>query len=268
MKQAPVRRRPAVPVGMPSSRLRIVTAALVAALCIVCGCAKREQPKEQLSPAPTEAAPSQQVSQVSPAKAGEVQEAVRRVFKEAALLDSSRNPNFVAGDFNGDDSQDIAVILKPAPGKLSEMNEDSPPWILRDLRKPAQPAMPSRITQNEMLLAVMHGFGPDGWRDPQATQTYLLKNAVGSDVKMHSKLEFLTANRSKKLPRLFGDLIGEVLQGRSGYLYFAEATYSWYDPNTFKGEPEKRVVHPGADVRTEKSDLLNLRAKKEIAAEK
>ena len=269
MRQAPVRRRQAVSVRMPSHRLRIVTAVLVAALCFVCGCAKREQPSELVPPAATEAAPSRQISQLSPPKAGEIQEAVKRVFNEAAVIDSSHNPNFIVGDFNGDDSQDIAIILKPAPGKLSEMNEDAPAWILRDLGMPAQPGLASpRITRNEVLLAVIHGYGPDGWRDPQATQTYLLKNAVGSDVKIHSKREFLTENQSKKLPRLFGDLIGEVLQGRSGYLYFAQATYSWYDPKTFKGEAERRLIHPGAEARTEKFGLFNLRAKKEIATKK
>jgi len=267
MRQGPVRRRSST--AVPSHRLIVGMAVLVGASCFVCGCAKREQPKQQEPPAPTEAALSRQLSQFSPPKLSQVQEAVKRVFKEAALIDSSHNPNFIEGYFNGDDSQDIAIILKPAPGKLSEMNEDSPPWILRDLRMPAQPGMPSpRITRNEVLLAVIHGYGPDGWRDPQATQTYLLKNAVGSDVRMHSKSEFLTENQSKKLPRLFGDLIGEVLQGRSGYLYFAEATYSWYDPKTFEGAAERRLIHPGAEARTEEFGLLNLRAKKEIAAEK
>jgi len=242
---------------------------LVAGLGFVWGCARPEQPKEQVPPAPTEAAPSRQVSELSSPKAGEIEEAVKRVFKNAALIDSSHNPNFVSGDFNGDDSQDVAVILKPAPGKLSEMNEDSPAWILRDLRTPAQPGMPPlHISGNEVLLAIIHGYGPAGWRDPQASQTYLLKNAVGSDVKMHSKREFLTANQSKTLPRLAGDLIGEVLQGKSGYLYFAQAAYSWYDPKTFKGEPEKRVVHQGAEARTEKPGLFSLKAKKEIAEEK
>ena len=272
MRQAPVRPRQGVSVKMPSHRLRIVMAVLIAALCFVCGCAKRQQPKEQEPPSPpSEAATPKQTSQLPLPNPNEVQQAVRRVFKEAALIDSSHDPNFISGDFNGDDSQDVAVILKPAPGKLSEMNEDSPAWILRDLRTPAQHGMPPRINGDEVLLAVIHGYGPAGWRDPQARQTYLLKNAVGSDVKMHSKREFLTANQSKSLPRLSGDLIGEVLQGKSGYLYFAEATYSWYDPKTFKGEPEKRLVHPGAEARTEKPGLFNLKAlkaKKEIAAEK
>src|ERR687891_717454 len=43
----------------------------------------------------------------------EVQDAVKRVFKEAAVIDTTYNPNFLVGDFNGDASQDIAVILKP-----------------------------------------------------------------------------------------------------------------------------------------------------------
>jgi len=268
MRQTSDRSRQLTATKMP--RLRVGMAVFVAASCFVCGCARREQPQEQKPPPPpTEATPPRQVSQLSPPKLNEVQEAVNRVFKGAALIDSSHNPNFIAADFNGDDSQDIAVILIPAQGRLSEMNEDSPPWILRDLRTPAQTGMPStRVTGNDVLLAVIHGFGPDGWRDMQATQTYLLKNAVGSDVKMHSKSDFVMANQGKKLPRLFGDLIGEVLQGRSGYLYFADATYSWYDPKTFKGEQERRLIHPGVEARRNKSDLLNLRVKREIAPEK
>ena len=52
----------------------------------------------------------------------EVQDAVKRVFKDAAVIDSNYNPNFLAGDFNGDTSQDIAVIIKPAP----EARRDEP----------------------------------------------------------------------------------------------------------------------------------------------
>jgi len=184
-------------------------------------------------------------------------------------MDSTRDPNFLAGDFNGDGSQDIAAILKPAPGKLSQMNEEFPPWIVRDPLLPAQPGMRApRIVATDVLLAVIHGYGPNGWRDPQATQTYLLKNAVGSEVKTFPKGEFMAANQGKKLPRLVGDSIGEVLRGRSGYLYFAEATYSWYDPKTFKGEPERRLIHSGATARTDQSDLLNMRVKGDIPVEK
>ena len=57
----------------------------------------------------------------------------------------------------------------------------------------------------------------------------------------------MTANSGRKLPRPQGDLIGETLQGHHGYLYFAAATYSWYDPKTFKGESTTRMVHQPRD---------------------
>jgi hypothetical protein len=251
-----------------SNRFGIGLAMLVAC-CFVFACAKPEQPKQQESPAPqiAEASPPRQIS-LAPTLP-EVQEAVRRIFKDAALVNTDRNPNFVEGDFNGDRSQDIAIVLKPAPGKLSKMNEELPAWILKDPFVAAQPGMPPlRVTENETLLAVVHGYGVNGWRDPQATQTYLLKNAVGPDVKTQPKSEFLIANQGKQMPRLPGDLIGEVLRGRAGYLYFAEVTYSWYDPKSFKGEPETRLVHAGAAARPDKPNLFSLRPRKQVAAEK
>ena len=36
-----------------------------------------------------------------------------------------------------------------------------------------------RIEKDEVLLAVIHGYGANDWRDPQATQTFVLKNVVG-----------------------------------------------------------------------------------------
>lgn len=263
--------RRATTVKLPSSRIKIGMALILATSSFVCACTSREPAKSSEAPPPPSAAtsPSQQLSQTPPPKLVEVQQAVTRVFKGAALVDSTRDPNFLAGDFNGDGSQDIAAILKPAAGKLSQMNEEFPPWIVRDPLVPAQPGMrPPRIAATDVLLAVIHGYGPNGWRDPQATQTYLLKNAVGSEVRTFPKADFIAANLGKKLPRLLGDSIGEVLRGRSGYLYFAEATYSWYDPKTFKGEPERRLTHSGATARTDPSDLLNMRVKRDIRVEK
>ena len=188
---------------------------------------------------------SQSTPQPTPVRMGiaqapklvEVQDAVKRVFKDAAVIDSSYNPNFLAGDYNGDGSQDIAVIIKPA--NLEEMNQDLPPWLVREPRSNKPPTVRLRIEKDDVLLAVIHGYGTNDWRDPQATQTFLLKNVVGSDLRVSSGQDFAKANSGKRLPRPQGDLIAEKLQGTDGYLYYATATYSWYDPKTFKGATQQ-----------------------------
>ena len=207
---------------------------IASALC-ACSTSRRpiaEAPPPAVQPSP-ESTPVQLTVQ-SAAKLSEVQEAVKRVFKDAAVIDSNYNPNFLAGDFNGDASQDIAVVLKPA--NLNEMNQELPPWLVREPRNMKTSRAPAKIEKDEVVLAVIHGFGPNHWRDPEATQTFVLKNVVGNGLKVHSPTEFVTTNSGRKLPRPQGDLIGETLQGTAGYLYYANATYSWYDPKTFKGD--------------------------------
>ena len=221
-------------------------AVLVAVCSFMSGCDEPRQPAVEAPPVaqPAQAAEPVQLPKLSPPKLLEVQAAVKRVFKDAAVIDTSRSPNFMAGDFNGDLSQDIVVVLRAAPGKLADMNEEFPAWMLRDpfvLNRPGMQRL--RVEENDVLLAVIHGYGTNDWRDPQATQTYLLKNAVGSRMEVHVGKEFVAANSGKKIPRLHGDLIGEVLRGSAGYLYYAGETYAWYDPKTFKGEPERRFVH-------------------------
>jgi hypothetical protein len=188
------------------------------------------------------------MSKLPPPELDQVRAAVKRVFKESVVVDSSHQPGFVAGDFNGDLSQDIAVVLKPESEKLAELNEEFPAWILRDISGTSESGTPRlHVAANEVLLAVIHGYGSGGWRDPQATQTFLLKNADGSRLEAQSPEKFQEANRGKKLPRLRGDLVAEVRDGKAGWLYYANSTYSWYDPKTFTGEPEPRRVHGARD---------------------
>lgn len=230
-------------------------ALLIVSCFFAFGCSTGSKPKVEAPPAPVakveDSAP--QVAKLPPPELHQVQEAVKRVFKEAAIIDSSQRPAFVAGDFNGDLSEDIAVVLKPAPEKISELNEEYPGWMLRDPFGTPEPRSPRlRVAATDVLLAVIHGFGSQGWRDPQATQTYLLKNAAGSAMETHAGKEFVTANQGKKLPAVRGDLIGEMLDGKSGYLYYSGATYSWYDPKTFTGEPDPRRSHGSADRKMQK----------------
>ncbi|MFN2511637.1 MAG: hypothetical protein ABR568_09365 [Pyrinomonadaceae bacterium] len=241
-----IKPRPVKEIKSPSRRMCL--AVLVAVCSYVSGCnqQRQSQPAVEAPPIaqPVQAAEPVQLPKLTPPKLIEVQAAVKRVFKEAAVIDTSLSPNFISGDFNGDLSQDIVVVLRVAPGKLADMNEEFPAWILRDPFVSNRPGMQRlRVEENDVLLAVIHGYGANDWRDPQATQTYLLKNAVGSRLEVHVGKEFVTANTGKKIPRLNGDLIGEVLRGSAGYLYYAGESYAWYDPKTFKGEPERRFVH-------------------------
>jgi hypothetical protein len=111
------------------------------------GCSSRQQAQQQSQP------PSSQTSQSpsgSPPQPGEVDKAVKRVFKSAAMIDESRSPSFVVGDFNGDKSEDVAVIIKTAPGKTSEMNQQFPPWILKDPFLKTAPGMTlPRVSEGE-----------------------------------------------------------------------------------------------------------------------
>ena len=213
---------------------------------LVCGCSKSKAPVVEAPPADQPPPPPvvQVPTNVIPAKLNEVEEALNRVFKGAAVVDKTLTPAFYAGDFNGDAVQDIAIAVKPAPGKTENLNEEYPTWLLRDPFAPEETKSPSlRVTENETLLAIIHGHGANDWRDPQATQTFLLKNIVGSEVEVHAGKEFVKANRGKKLPPIRGDVIGQMLRGNRGYIYFAAATYRWFDPITYKGERPRGPFH-------------------------
>jgi hypothetical protein len=238
-----------------SKRFRIHLPVLIAVCTILFGCETAKKPLAEVPPSPTASQPDQpqQMAKLPPPDLTRVQEAVKRVFRDAALIDTSREPAFIAGDFNGDLSQDIAVVLKPAPEKLSDLNEEFPSWILRDLSGANETGTPRlRVAANDALLAVIHGYGANGWRDPQATQTFLLKNAVGSGMEAHQSKDVATTSQGKKRPQLRGDVIGAVLGGTSGYLYYSGATYFWYDPKTFKGDPEPGMFHGVSDRKVRK----------------
>lgn len=212
-------------------------------LALASGCASKQQTVAETAPPayqPTpEAPPSpERLASVPAPQMSEVEQAVKRVFKDLAVVHPDYKPGFLAGDFNGDLSQDLAVVLKPVPEKLADINEQHPPWLLRDPRAPHNPRATLRVEKDEPLLAVIHGYGKNDWRDLEATQTFLLKNVVGSNMRVQNGMEFVKNFRLGKKPRPQGDLIGETLKGSEGYLYYNAATYSWYDPKTYKGEVE------------------------------
>jgi hypothetical protein len=222
--------------------IKLLFIALACVWSLACG-NLRSKPVAEAVPSPVPVDVKQkQLAALPPPELEQINQALARVFKSSVVIDASQQPSFLAGDFNGDLSQDIAVIVKPAPGKLAAVNQELPPWITRDLLQPNSKS-PISIADNDLLLAIIHGYGEKGWRDEQATQTFLIKNAVGNNLKLQPGKPFVTANAGKNLPRIHGDLINEVIRGASGYLYYTGPTYAWYDPKTFKGEPQLTAVH-------------------------
>lgn len=236
----------------------------------LCGCAQPPPQPSVEQPAAPQAieavAPSPQpreMPKLRPPRLEDVQQAVKRVFKDAVVIDETRNPSFLVGDFNGDLSQDLAVILKPAEGRLSELNQEFPNWIARE---PLQEVLPKskllarpaaerpspntaagqtiRFHQSDVLLAIVHGYGPKGWQDPEATQTHLLRDVVGANIRT---LPFKGAVKAykgiKPFPTIHGDLIQETLIGQSGFLHFTGGIYGWYDPKNYKPDASMMPAH-------------------------
>jgi hypothetical protein len=212
------------------------------------GCSSEKKPIAE-APPPAPVAPSdqpQQVAKLPPPELNKVQEAVKRVFKDAVVIDNRHTPSFIVADFNGDLSEDLAVVVKPVADKVAELNEEYPAWILRDPFGRAESKGPRlRIAADDALLAIIHGYGAQGWRNPEASQTFLLKNAAASGMEAQRLKEFTATHQGKALPSLRGDVIGETVDAKPGYLYYAGASYSWYDPRTFKGDTEPAAVFHG-----------------------
>jgi hypothetical protein len=235
-------------------RIILILVCLLVALASACG--ESQRPAGNVSSAPTQTTPaparaeqqqqqqppSPEASQVAPpTSATELREVVTRIYKNAVIVDENRKDAFVVGDFNGDNSQDIAIAVKPGKGMLSELNSEYANWILedpqtvhvmelhKDVQKfPEKPA-PVVVRQSDKLLAVIHGHQETGWRNPKATQTYLLRNAAGDAMQMQSAraLRSVVVERGQ-LPPIRGDVIRETLADTPGIIYWTGAKYAWY----------------------------------------
>jgi hypothetical protein len=236
-------------VSFPKTRPLLIAALLVYSACA--GTAPRqtaergattptpEQPQSAAAtpaPAGTDASP-----EAAPAPAlADVQDALARIYHDAVTLQASRVTPFVVGDFNGDDSQDIAVIVTPARGKLPKINSEYANWLVGDPQKvvpsevrgdvkifPKRPE-PVVVRQDDVLLAVIHGYRQEGWRNPMSAQTYLLRNAAGYEMRALPAGSVPAAATDKGgLPELRGDVIWETLAGESGFVYWTGAKYAW-----------------------------------------
>ena len=95
---------------------------------------------------------------------------------------------------------------------------------------PAKPALakPVRAEKGDTLLAIIHGVGAKGWRNPEAKQTFLLKNGAGSDMTVRALKDVPASKGKTKLPPLRGDTISETVDGKAGILFWTGAKYAWH----------------------------------------
>jgi hypothetical protein len=211
------------------------------------GCSRREQTQrpqllmeQQPKIAATLSTPPSGPPELRPPQPTEAQEVIKRIYGQTVFVESSLPQYFVAGDLNGDGSPDLAVAVRPTPGHLAELNHELANWIRCDPQK-VNPPVPQRhgrilpqmveptvIEQHDLLLAIVHGNGPQGWRSPHARQTYLLKNAVGSGIKLTPFDEAVKMVVKYKNPlQLRGDVVSETLDNHQGLIYYTGAKYAW-----------------------------------------
>jgi hypothetical protein len=171
----------------------------------------------------------------------DVNVALARAYGGAVTAETGRPPSFIAGDFNWDGSEDLAVIVKPVDGRLDAINSEVANWVLEDptkvrlpdfLPRAARLPAPTRavITKDDTLVAVIHGQGPDGWRSREIAHFYLLKRTGTATLRAWSRTDFYAAtkNAPRRVRTVRGDVIGETRGNARGFLVYAGGKYGWY----------------------------------------
>jgi len=118
--------------------IKIFLASLYLSLVFgLAGCAKPEELSKEPTPQSIEAGnpPVVEVrprTDLPPPAIDEVRTAIERSFHDAVTIEASGRKGFFTGDFNGDGSQDIAVLVTPVEGKLAEINSAVANWTIAD----------------------------------------------------------------------------------------------------------------------------------------
>jgi hypothetical protein len=222
---------------------RLTLLIIAAALTVACSNTKQSDQKGLNSNAtPASPAPKQTIASSDPERTlpalSEVEQAIQRVYVNTVEVDQRRGAPFIVGDFNGDGSQDLVAVVKPVKGALPKLNSEYANWIVEDPKKIAlpepdkdrqklpPPAAREQIRQDDLLLLVLHGYQQEGWRHPYARQTFLLKNAVGEELRAE-RLNQGSEAGNKSASQKTGDVINEKLGGQEGFLYWTNARYAW-----------------------------------------
>jgi hypothetical protein len=195
-----------------------------------------EKPIAAATPQPSPAAAPTPFPKLPPPSQDEVKAAFQRVFGDD-LVARFGAQYFVVGDFNGDDSEDLAIIARPAPGKLDDINNEMANWIIQDADKAFIPPPTKKVVvppvqerpqigADEHVLAIIHGYGPQGWRTPEARQAYLIKHGAASFAGTAPSIS-QKAIRAMKLP-VETEIIKEVRNNKKGFLFWTGGVYAWH----------------------------------------
>jgi hypothetical protein len=172
------------------------------------------------------------VVELLPANDDGVRQLVARTFGGSVAL-AGDPPQYVSGDFNGDGSEDMAVLVRPVGGKLEEINGQNANWIVRDPHKVFLPApeqrvvtldahpKPDTVEAGDVLIAMIHGVGPEGWRGPQTQQIFLLRNVAGSSPVTEHPTQLPWQPQRMAVVR-------ETSEHAVGYIYWVGTMYAWH----------------------------------------
>ena len=184
-----------------------------------------ERPRPPSPAAPEELRPAVVDADFSPPRAGEAVTVLYRAFGNAVEMEGE---GAAVGDFNGDGSPDLAAGVRASEAHAAEINDPLANWTVLDCTSSADPHVaktpPSSPTvrNREPLLAVVHGFGRRGWRDPEARQAYLMKGAPEGPWRGRSRDDYPDLDAPEARAR------GDVLAGpgsRGGIAYWTGARY-------------------------------------------
>lgn len=223
-----------------------VVSAAIFAVTLLPGCkssqnpAAVEKPIAVATPQPAPAAEATPAQKLPPPTQAEVKSAFQRVFGDD-LVARYGPDSFIVGDFNGDQSEDIAIVARPAPGKIEDVNSELSNWIIQDANSAFIPPPNEKVVlppakqrpqigRDEEILAIIHGFGLQGWRNPDARQAYLVKNAAAKFVGTAPSLS-QKAIRAMKLP-VETEIIKELRNNRKGFLFWTGGNYAWHPSET------------------------------------
>lgn len=197
-----------------------------------------EKPIPITTPQPSQAAAAP-APKLPPPTESEVKAAFQRVFGDDFIPRSAdpNGPAIITGDFNGDQSEDIALIVRPGAGKLDDVNNELANWIIQDAdnafipppgKKVVVPPKQQRplIEPGEQVLAIIHGVGPKGWRNPDARQAYIVKHAAAT-------LQGIAPSISQKAIRAMHlpvetDIIKEIRNNKKGFVFWTGGVYAWH----------------------------------------